>query len=140
VGDRLPAELLSSVFVTEPAGNLVGRLMVREDSAGMLPAPPPPEPPSFLASTDVRSRPVTITTAPDGTLYVVDMYRGIIQHRTFITGYLETQIKQRGLEQPVGPGRIYRVVHTTTKRAPKPHLSRASTAQLVQTLSNPNGW
>jgi len=40
----------------------------------------------------------------------------------------------------VGLGRIYRVVHSTTKRAPKPHLSRATTAQLVQTLNNPNGW
>ena len=72
---------------------------------------------SFLATTDQRSRPVFTTTAPDGTLYVVDMYRGIIQHRVFITGYLEEQIKKRGLEQPVGLGRIYRVVHTTTRRA-----------------------
>src|SRR6185369_14084433 len=50
-------------------------------------------------------------------------------HRTFITGYLETQIKQRGLEQPVGLGRVYRVVHATTRRAAKPHLARAITAQ-----------
>jgi len=140
VGDRLPAELRDNVFVTEPAANLVGRFIVHTTPDGMLTATSGPEHPSFLASTDTRSRPVFTTTAPDGTLYVVDMYRGIIQHRTFITGYLETQIKQRGLEQPVGLGRIYRVVHATTKRASKPHLSRASTAQLVQTLSNPNGW
>ena len=140
VGDRLPAELRDNVFVTEPAGNLVGRFVVSTTSDGMLTATSGPERPSFLAATDTRSRPVFTTTAPDGTLYVVDMYRGIIQHRTFITGYLETQIKSRGLEQPVGLGRIYRVVHTTTKRAPKPHLSRASATQLVQTLANPNGW
>ncbi|HEX7980952.1 MAG TPA: PVC-type heme-binding CxxCH protein, partial [Gemmatimonadaceae bacterium] len=140
VGDRLPAELRDNIFVTEPAGNLVGRFIVKTTPDGMLTATSGPEHPSFLASTDVRSRPVFTTTAPDGTLYVVDMYRGIIQHRTFITGYLEQQIKSRGLEQPVGLGRIYRVVHSTTKRAPKPHLSRATTAQLVQTLANPNGW
>jgi len=140
VGDRLPAELRDNLFITEPAGNLVERFVVREDSSGMLTAHVGDERPSFLASTDVRSRPVFTTTAPDGTLYVVDMYRGIIQHRVFITGYLEEQIKKYGLEQPVGLGRIYRVVHTTTKRAARPRLSRATPAQLVSTLSHPNGW
>jgi mono/diheme cytochrome c family protein len=140
VGDRLPAELRDNVFVTEPAGNLVERFIVREDSSGMLTARAGDERPSFLASTDVRSRPVFTTTAPDGTLYVVDMYRGIIQHRVFITGYLEEQIKKHGLEQPVGLGRIYRVVHTTTRRAVRPRLARASPAQLVSTLAHPNGW
>ena len=140
VGDRLPAELRGNVFITEPAGNLVERFVVREDSSGMLAARAGDERPSFLASTDVRSRPVFTTTAPDGTLYVVDMYRGIIQHRVFITGYLEEQIKKYGLEQPVGLGRIYRVVHTTTRRAARPRLSRATPAQLVSTLSHPNGW
>jgi len=140
VGDRLPATLRDNVFVTEPAGNLVERFVVREDSSGMLTARAGDERPSFLASTDVRSRPVFTTTAPDGTLYVVDMYRGIIQHRVFITGYLEEQIKKYGLEQPVGLGRIYRVVHATTKRAPRPRLSRATPAQLVSTLAHPNGW
>ena len=140
VGDRLPAELRDNVFITEPAGNLVERFIVREDSSGMLTARAGDERPSFLASTDVRSRPVFTTTAPDGTLYVVDMYRGIIQHRVFITGYLEEQIKKYGLEQPVGLGRIYRVVHTTTRRAARPRLSRATPAQLVSTLAHPNGW
>lgn len=140
VGDRLPAGLRDNVFITEPAGNLVERFVLREDSSGMLAARIGDERPSFLASTDVRSRPVFTTTAPDGTLYVVDMYRGIIQHRVFITGYLEEQIKKYGLEQPVGLGRIYRVVHTTTRRAARPHLARATSAQLVSTLDHPNGW
>jgi mono/diheme cytochrome c family protein len=140
VGDRLPAELRDNVFVTEPAGNLVERFLVREDSSGMLTARAGEERPSFLASTDVRSRPVFTTTAPDGTLYVVDMYRGIIQHRVYITGYLEEQIKKHGLEQPVGLGRIYRVVHASTRRAARPRLSLATPAQLVSTLAHPNGW
>jgi mono/diheme cytochrome c family protein len=140
VGDRLPAALRENVFITEPAGNLVERFVVSEDSAGMLTARAGEERPSFLASTDVRSRPVFTTTAPDGTMYVVDMYRGIIQHRVFITGYLEEQIKKHGLEQPVGLGRIYRVVHATTRRAARPRLSRATPAQLVSTLAHPNGW
>ena len=140
VGDRLPAALRDNVFVVEPAGNLVERFVLREDSSGTFQARTGEERPSFLASTDVRSRPVFMTTAPDGTMYVVDMYRGIIQHRVYITGYLEEQIKKYGLEQPVGLGRIYRVVHTTTRRAARPHLARATSAELVRTLGHPNGW
>ena len=43
---------------------------------------------------------------------------------------------------PVKRGRIWRVVYGTgaTARGPKPSLSSASPAQLVQALSHPNGW
>ena len=58
-----------------------------------------------------------LSNAPDGTLYVVDMYHGIIQHRDYITEYLRDQILSRKLEAPLGHGRIYRIVHETTKRA-----------------------
>ena len=82
----------------------------------------------FIASTDERFRPVYLSSAPDGTLYVVDMYRGIIQHKGYITEYLRDQILSRKLERPQGHGRIYRVVHTTTKRGPKPALSATNGA------------
>ncbi|HEX6068559.1 MAG TPA: c-type cytochrome [Longimicrobiaceae bacterium] len=140
VGDRLPAELRNNVFVAEAAGNVVGRFVVSEDPDGMLSARPAYERSDFLASTDERFRPVFISSAPDGTLYVVDMYRGIIQHRAYVTGYLEDQIRKRGLEQPVGLGRIYRIVHESTRRGERPDLSARSPAQLVRLLAHPNGW
>ena len=71
----------------------------------------------FLASTDERFRPVHLSLAPDGTLYVVDMYRGIIQHRGYITEYLRDYILTHKLEQPTAFGRIYRVVHETHRSA-----------------------
>ncbi|MBW3630299.1 MAG: HEAT repeat domain-containing protein, partial [Gemmatimonadetes bacterium] len=76
----------------------------------------------------------------DGTLYVADMYRGIIQHLTYITGYLNQQIVNRGLEQPTGLGRIYRIVHTSTTPAPKPRLGSRRPAQLLEYLSHANQW
>src|SRR5690606_38340199 len=94
----------------------------------------------FMTSTDQRFRPVNLATAPDGTLYVVDLYRGIIQHRAYITGYLEDQINARQMEQPVGLGRIYRIVHESTERAERPRLSQLTPAELVEYLSHPNGW
>jgi mono/diheme cytochrome c family protein len=140
VGDRLPAELRRSVFVTEPAGNLVGRMIIDDDPSGMPRARSAYDHSEFITNEDQRFRPVNVATAPDGTMYVVDMYRGIIQHRVFITGYLEQKIIERGMEQPIGLGRIWRVVHTTTKRGERPQLAHKNTADLVPVLGHPNGW
>ena len=138
-GDRLPSELYGNVFVAEPAGNLVSRIVVTDDGQ-TLRGRKAYERGEFIASTDERFRPVYLSSAPDGTLYVVDMYRGVIQHRGFITEYLRDQILSRHLEQPIGRGRIYRVVHDTTKRDVIPSLSKAPAARLVDLLSHPNGW
>ncbi|MEO8334526.1 MAG: c-type cytochrome, partial [bacterium] len=139
-GDRLPAELRSSVFITESAGNMVGRLVVHDSSDGFPYARSTYDRAEFLTATDERFRPVNLANAPDGTLYIVDMYRGIIQHRTYITGYLEQKIIERGLDHPIGLGRIWRVVHTSTVKDSQPQLSRKSPAQLVTYLAHPNLW
>jgi hypothetical protein len=138
-GDRLPAELYGNVFVADPAANLVSRLVLNDDGT-TLGARKAYDPGEFLASTDERFRPVYLSNAPDGALYVVDMYRGIIEHRISITVYLRDQILERKLEQPTGFGRIYRVVHDTTRRDVATTVSKASAAQLVEALSHPNGW
>jgi mono/diheme cytochrome c family protein/glucose/arabinose dehydrogenase len=138
-GDRLPAELYGNVFVAEPAGNLVSRIDIT-NRAGSLHAHKPYTNADFLTSTDERFRPVYLSSAPDGTLFVVDFYRGIIQHRTFITEYLRDHIVAHQLEQPTGLGRIYRIVHTSTRRDARPALSAEPAARLVDRLSHSNGW
>lgn len=138
-GDRLPAELSGNVFVAEPAANFVSRLVVTDDGT-TLRVRKAYERAEFLTSTDERFRPVYLSSAPDGALYVVDMYRGIIQHRAYITEYLRDQISARKLEQPIGLGRIYRIVHETTRRDSESSLANASSTRLVETLSHPNGW
>jgi mono/diheme cytochrome c family protein/glucose/arabinose dehydrogenase len=138
-GDRLPADLYGNVFVAEPAANLVSRIIVSDDGT-TLRAQKAYERGEFLASTDERFRPVYLSNAPDGTLYVVDMYRGILEDRLSMTEYLRDQILARKLEQPIGLGRIYRVVHETTRRDTSRTLSNASATELVAALSHPNGW
>ncbi len=138
-GDRLPRELYGNVFVAEPAANLVSRIIVSDDGTTLRSKKAYPDA-EFLASTDERFRPVYLSSAPDGTLYVVDTYHGIIQHKGFITEYLRDQILSRKLDHPNGHGRIYRIVHDTTRRDRQPALSKATPAQLVETLSHPNGW
>jgi mono/diheme cytochrome c family protein len=68
------------------------------------------------------------------------MYRGIIQHRFYVTTYLRQQIESRGLEQPTHLGRIYRVVQSGASLSKPPRLSKASTAELVSHLAHANGW
>jgi mono/diheme cytochrome c family protein/glucose/arabinose dehydrogenase len=138
-GDRLPAELYGNVFVAEPAANFVSRLVL-DDSSGTLTARKAYDRGEFLASTDERFRPVYIANAPDGTLYIADMYHGIIEHRISITTYLRDQILSRKLDRPTGFGRIYRVVHDRTVRDTSLNLQNASPDDLVAMLSHPNGW
>jgi mono/diheme cytochrome c family protein/glucose/arabinose dehydrogenase len=138
-GDRLPAELYGNAFVAESSANLVSRIIIDDDGKGLRGRKAYARG-EFIVSTDERFRPVYLSSAPDGTLYVIDLYRGIIQHKGYITEYLRDQILARNLEQPTGYGRIYRVVHETTKRDGPPALAKASPAKLVETLSHPNGW
>jgi glucose/arabinose dehydrogenase len=138
-GDRLPAELYGNVFVAEPAANLVSRIVLSDDGTGIR-ARKAYDRGEFLASTDERFRPVYLSNAPDGTMYIADMYRGIIEHRISVTMYLRDQIMARKLDRPTGYGRIYRVVHDTTTRDTSPVFASTAPERMAETLAHPNGW
>ena len=59
----------------------------------------------FIRSTDPLFRPVDIKTAPDGTMYITDMYRGIMQESQWSGPgtYLRKRIEQYGLDKIVAP-------------------------------------
>jgi mono/diheme cytochrome c family protein/glucose/arabinose dehydrogenase len=138
-GDNLPADARGNAFVCEPAANLVKRLVLAE-SKGEVSARSAYDDSEFLASTDERFRPVNLCDGPDGCLYVVDLYRGILQHKTYMTPFLRKQVIARGLDKPLGCGRIYRIVHESTAPRKAPALAKATPAQLVAALSHPNCW
>ncbi len=138
-GANFPAEFQGNAFVCEPSANLVKRDILTESNGLMTGRQAYPHS-EFLASTDERFRPVNAYNGPDGALYLVDMYHGIIQHRIYLTSYLRKQSLSRGLETPSGLGRIYRIVREGTNPSAKPHLAKASTAELTRALSSPNGW
>jgi mono/diheme cytochrome c family protein/glucose/arabinose dehydrogenase len=139
-GDRLPKDLYGDAFITDSTTNLVHRYKMVDDGSGRLKAVDGYDKGEILASYDERFRPVNMLPGPDGTLYVVDMYRGIVQEQIYWTDFLRDYIRARDLEKPVGLGRIWRIVHTTTKRDRAPLLSKAPAADLVKALSHPNGW
>ena len=100
-GDLLPA-LYGDAFVAEPVGNLVQRKVLTAEHGTVI-GRNPYDRADFIASTDERFRPVNFGTGPDGALYVVDMYRGIVEHHSLISPYLREQIKAHQLEGPYRP-------------------------------------
>ncbi len=131
--------LRGDVFICEAAGNLVKRLVLKERD-GLPRAENAYKGTEFLRSTDERFRPVNLVQGPDGSLCVIDMYRGLIQHKTYVTPYLAKQVVQRRLETPLNLGRIYRVAgEGRPARACRP-LSTATDGELVSLLQDPDGW
>lgn len=133
-GDAFPAAYRGNAFVPEPCGNLVKRFIMSE-SGGIPKATNVLKNSEFLTSTDERFRPVNACNGPDGALYLVDLYRGIVQHQSFLTHYLIANIKDRKLENPFNQGRIWRIVPDTKDR-PQP----VKVAKDVKLLAHANGW
>lgn len=141
-GDRLPADLKGDVLICEPVGRLIRRAKVT-DTDGKIVLSNAYDRQEFIASTDMNFRPVNTATGPDGCLYIVDMYHGIIQESAW-TGkesYLRPQILRKNLDKNIGRGRIYRLVSDKIKPSKtQPHMLAEPTANLVKYLSHPNGW
>ena len=139
-GDQFPEDFRGDVFLCEPSANLIRRNRLTEQD-GVITATNAYEADEFLTSTDERFRPVNLQNGPDGTLYVVDMARGLIQHRIYLTSYLRKQIESRGLQAPTDLGRIYRIVHSAKLLDRKARLpEKPSTRDLMVRLSSPNGF
>lgn len=143
-GDRLPRALYGQLFYGEPVARIV-RQINPEVTEGLtkLHNVYQDEKSEFLRSTDPLFRPVDIATAPDGTMYVVDMYHGIIQEGQWAQKgtYLRTKIEQYQLDKVVGLGRIWRITHEGSQPdKTKPRMFEESPAELVNHLEYPNGW
>ena len=138
-GDKFPAEFRGNAFIPEPSANMVRRMVLTEKS-GEISGVNPYKEAEFLTSTDELFRPINAYTGPDGCLYLVDMYHGILQHRVFLTSYLRKQAEDRGLDKVTRRGRIYRIVHQSAAPGAKPQFASAAPADLVNILAHPNGW
>lgn len=140
-GDRLPKDIRGDLLICEPAGRLIRRAKT-EDQNGKIVLRNAYDHQEFITSSDMNFRPVHTATGPDGCLYIVDMNRGIIQERTWVEpgSLIRKVIESRGLQNNIGHGRIYRLVHDGFKRGPKPQMLDESSAKLITYLGHPNGW
>lgn len=142
-GDRLPSDLQGDLLYGEPGGRLVRRTKIEvKEGLSYISNPYQAEKSEFIRSTDAYFRPVNMVTAPDGTIYITDMYRGIIQEGNWTRpgSFLRRAIDQYGIGEKVGRGRVWRLVHDSMKPGPQPKMLDETPAQLVAHLSHPNGW
>ncbi|GAB3954060.1 hypothetical protein GCM10028805_38850 [Spirosoma harenae] len=138
-GGAFPAAYNLNAFVCVPEANLIKRNIL-DFKTMQTTGRQAVEGKEFIASTDEGFRPVNLFTGPDGALYVVDMHRGIIQHKAYLTQYLAEQLANKKLDTLQHAGRILKVTSTNTKTNPVPDLSKASSKELVGFLSHSNGW
>jgi mono/diheme cytochrome c family protein len=139
-GGALP-ELYGNAIVVDSPTNLVHLVKANANDAGNISGADFWPKGEFLASTDERFRPVWLTPSWDGSVLIVDMYRGVSQDEPIQTDYLKNYIMQHRLWDGIHKGRIYRIIHTGMKpvRA-KPNMIDETPAQLVAHLSDPDGW
>ncbi len=142
-GHKMPADMQGEYLYGEPVARIVRRVhpTVTEGVTTLNNAYKWNE---FIKSTDPLFRPVDMATAPDGSVYIVDMYRGIIQESQWsapIGTYLRARVDQYQLDKLHSMGRIWRLTYEPLGRdKTMPKMNSQSAAQLVANLSHPNGW
>jgi len=133
----LGAGFSQNLFICEPVHNLVRRLVLTPSGVTFTAARAADEAASeFLASTDNWFRPVQALTGPDGALWVVDMYRFVIEHPRWIP---PDRLKSLDVRAGSDKGRIYRIYPQGAKLRPFNDLTQLTTTQVVAALNTENG-
>ncbi|HXY35634.1 MAG TPA: PVC-type heme-binding CxxCH protein, partial [Planctomycetaceae bacterium] len=136
--ELLGAEYQGNAFMCEPVHDLLTRRILKPQGATFAGFRAPSEQNSeFYASADNWSRPVDVKNGPDGALWVVDMYRMIIEHPKWITADRLARIDPRAGDNK---GRIYRIVPEDKPARPWPNLAKMNSDELVAALDSPGGW
>ncbi len=134
-GDRLGTAYTNNAFVSAPEGNLIKRYII-EESKDLKIASSPYDTIEFLRSMDETFRPINLYNAPDGSLYILDLRKGIIQHRAYMTSYLRDKILGKSLDQIKGLGRIYRVSQSNDTPKPLANKSGYTKSDLLKLLQS----
>ena len=138
-GAAFPEQFQGNAFVCGPEANLVKRYILTKQG-NTISGENAYLGKEFLASTDEAFRPVNLHHGPDGSIYVVDFHRGVIQHKVYMTAYLREKILAKGLDSVVHYGRILKI---SSEQKPPPDqmdLIDLSPIALPQLLSHENGW
>ena len=129
---RMPSDLQGDYLYGEPVARIVRRATpIHAEGLTTLRQVYQWQHAEFIRSTDHLFRPVDIATAPDGTIYIVDPYRGIIQEGNWTQpgSYLRSKIDQYKLASNIRRGRIWRLTYEGMDRdRTQPRLLEATAA------------
>jgi putative membrane-bound dehydrogenase-like protein len=134
--ELLGTEFYGNAFVCEPVHNLVRRMVLEENGATYKAIKPASEQREFFASQDSWFRPVQVRTGPDGALWVVDMYRMVVEHPRWIT---PERLKTLDLRAGANLGRIYRVAPVDHEPRVIENLEKLDSPSLAQRLNSSSG-
>lgn len=133
-----PQTYRGNYFMCEPAQNLVHRALIQSDGPALrLQRPPEEQASEFLSSADPWFHPMNLLHGPDGALYIVDLYREIIEDYSAIPRYLQ---QQYGLTNGIQHGRVWRLTHQDAPRAPAADMSRLNAEALAKETLGPHFW
>jgi putative membrane-bound dehydrogenase-like protein len=135
-GNAWPPEYRGWAQVGDVGSNLVHRKRVEPDGVTFVARRVDPQS-EFVTSTDIWFRPCQFANAPDGTLYVLDVYREVIEHPNSLHPVIKRHLD---LTSGRDRGRIYRIVPDGFRQPARPLLGQASTPELVATVAHDNGW
>jgi putative membrane-bound dehydrogenase-like protein len=134
-GEAYPPKYHGNVFVGCSQNNLIHRRTLIPDGATFRSARAD-EKSEFVRSTDTWFRPVNCINAPDGTIYVLDMSREVIESIHIASDVVAHLDLTSGRDK----GRIYRLAPPGFQVPPQPKLGRATSAELAALLEHPGGW
>lgn len=135
-GTGLPPEFRGNAFVCVPEANLIKRNILTSQDF-VIQGVQAWSDREFVASSELGFRPVNLKNGPDGALYVMDMHRGIIQHKTYMTSYLRQKYIETGLDSLTGMGRILRLASPDNNYR-KVNLARLVSRDLMDSLGSHN--
>ena len=136
-GDGFPAEFYGDAFVADSGSNLIHRKKLSGGVQLTAVRAPGEEKSEFLTSTDNWFRPVAFVNAPDGCLWVCDMYREVIEHPWSMPANIKARLD---LNAGNDRGRLWRIAPDGYKPRAQPKLSGLRAEELVALLAHPNGW
>lgn len=127
-------------FTCEPFHNLVQHNLIADDGVSFkFRRDPAEQKTDFFASEDRWCRPVMARTGPDGALWVVDMYRYMIEHPEWLPQLGKDELRP-WFRSGDDRGRIYRIVRSDRPARKTRRLADLSASELVAALESPNGW
>ena len=130
--------LRGQLLACEPAQNLVHRALIRRDGARLMLHRPSDEARSeFLTAADPWFHAIALSHAPDGSVYVVDFYREIIEDYSAIPRYLQ---QLYGLVAGREHGRLWRLTHDDKLTTPAADMSGLGPDQLAAEVASPHHW
>jgi putative membrane-bound dehydrogenase-like protein len=135
-GNAWPKEFRDDAFIGEVVNNLVYHARIKTNGLDLSTERVGGES-GFVASTDTWCRPVQFSHGPDGNLYLIDMYRELIEGVQWVPPEVVARMNPtEGSDR----GRIYRIAPKNFKLPPPVRMGDASTLELVKHLTSRNGW